>query len=286
MKTMILTVLLLITGMAQANQVDTLDLDFGAPPVYGDPLNTNSRVGSIIYELSTNSFRGLYTNGNWSSISLPMTTQRLTASGTYTLPTSPRKPVYIKVKMIGGGGGGGGGGNVTPGGNGGDTTFSTASGTTFITAGGGGGSATTGVSVNGGVGGVVTVNSPAVALIAVRGSVGGNGSTGMVNGSGGNGGTGFFGGAGGGSTGGNVSTTAYAAANSGAGGGGGSTITATVAGNGGGSGGYIEASITNPDATYLFTIGAGGTRATGNPGTGYDGGNGGSGIIIVEEYYQ
>jgi hypothetical protein len=40
------------------------------------------------------------------------TVQKFAASGTYTLPTSPRKPLYVRVEMIGGGGGGGGSGNV------------------------------------------------------------------------------------------------------------------------------------------------------------------------------
>jgi len=47
-------------------------------------------------------------------------------------------------------------------------------------------------------------------------------------------------------------------------------------GGGGGAGGYIEAFLHNPQNTYLYSIGSGGASG------GYAGG---SGVIIVEEYY-
>jgi hypothetical protein len=53
---------------------------------------------------------------------------------------------------------------------------------------------------------------------------------------------------------------------------------------GGGQGEYCEIIINAPAATYLYTIGAGGT--VGAAGTsGFAGGLGGSGYIEVDEYY-
>jgi hypothetical protein len=54
-------------------------------------------------------------------------------------------------------------------------------------------------------------------------------------------------------------------------------------GGGGGAGGYVNAIIVNPSTSYPYIVGTGGTGGT---GTSFAGGNGGSGIIIVEEYYQ
>jgi hypothetical protein len=51
---------------------------------------------------------------------------------------------------------------------------------------------------------------------------------------------------------------------------------------GGGAGEYAEIFIGSPSATYSYAVGAGGTKGD---GASADGGSGGSGIIIVEEYY-
>lgn len=49
----------------------------------------------------------------------------------------------------------------------------------------------------------------------------------------------------------------------------------------GGAGGYLEATISSPNATYSYSVGNGGTPSGTVPG-----GAGGSGLIIVEEFYQ
>lgn len=213
-------------------------------------------------------------------------------SGTYTLPTFP-SPTYIKVKMVGGGGGGGGGGrqgNVGGhGGTGGNTTFGTS---LLVCNGGQGGLADLS---NGNtptlIGGTATINPPATG-IAFTGAPAQGGmfaSAASVYCLPGVGGSSPFGGAGGGQ---GYFQGGYGAENAipntGSGGGGGSNSGAgggvEYGGSGGTAGGYIEATIQNPAASYSYSIGAGGTA--GSHTEGGPGGIGGSGIIIVDEYYE
>lgn len=207
-------------------------------------------------------------------------------SGTYTTPSSPT-PVYLKVRMVGGGGGadGSGGGSF-----GASATSGTATtfGTSLLSAGGGSAAAgNSGVGSFGGSGGTNTINSPAVTIANFAGQPGQGGSstptaqysTGPVGGSSpyfGGGGMGVFTGAGG-----NGRT------NSGGGGaGGGNNLNVNVGlGGGGGSGGYIESIILSPSSTYSYAIGSGGNGQTGGS-SGFNGGAGAAGQIIVEEYYQ
>jgi hypothetical protein len=204
------------------------------------------------------------------------TVQKFTSgSGTYTTPANV---LYIKVRMVGGGGGGSGNGT---GGTGGNTTF----GSSFLTANGGAANVGGTASIAGGASG-----------FAVTGGSGGAGpaigaSFGTFNGvlAGGQGAASPFGGAGAsgeydGTSSGHPGTDAVA--NTGSGGGGGS-----VGGSpgsipaGGGAGGYVDALVGSPSATYSYSIGAGGASGTGGGGTAH-GGVGGSGFIIVEEFYQ
>lgn len=218
---------------------------------------------------------------SYSAITNP-TVQRLTSgSGTYTTPTGVK---YIRVKMAGAGGGGAGsgtsGGSPTAGGN---TTF----GTSLLTANGGSSPASQAV---GGAGGTVTINSPAINILASTGGQGG-GAGRLFNAAyfyaqGGYGGdsVGF---GGGGKSASHTSSGTAGVANTGGGGQGGG-LPGGVAGTqdcggGGGSGGYIDAIIINPLSSYSYSIGTGGTGGT---GTQYNGAAGGSGIIVVEEYYQ
>jgi hypothetical protein len=215
------------------------------------------------------------------------TEQKFTSgSGTYTTPTSPRSPVYIRVRMVGGGGGGGGSGTAGfgSGGSGGGTTF----GSSFLTASGGiggtangtytaGGGASIGAGANGiaipgGQGSGVPINYGTSAGAAYGGGAGGNSALG--GGGGGMGGT-------------NASTGGAGITNSGGGGGGAGYygITNAFSGSGGGAGGFVDALITSPASSYVYSIGAAGTA--GGAGTsGFAGGAGGSGIIVVDEYYQ
>lgn len=208
-------------------------------------------------------------SGGTGLTTVPHTVQVFTSgSGTYTLPTNCKA---IWVRCVGGGGGGSGGYNgsiYTSGTSGGNTTFSS-------------------LTANGGTAG--SGNTPVNGGTASGGDInitGGQGSGGVVVISsnyypGGTGGGSVFSGGGGASylTGGN------AGVNSGAGGGGGGTNNTTGTGGvGGGAGGYVEKLINSPSATYSYAVGAKGTGSAAS-GTSAAGGDGGSGIIIVTEYY-
>lgn len=214
--------------------------------------------------------------------SIPPTVQKfLSGSGTYTTPTSPKTPLYIKVRILGGGGGGSGA--DSSGGNNGTagtaTTFST------LSAGGGAGGIWNG---GGGAGGTNTVGVGWTNVAATTGSGGGTYSGGVLVGnifSGGSGGAGALGGKGADAN--YASTGAAGTANTGSGGqgGGSNNVAGIVPGSGGGAGGYVEAIYPSPTGTFTYTVGGGGTGGGGGGG-GTGGGAGGSGIIIVEEFYQ
>lgn len=182
-------------------------------------------------------------------------------TATYNTPAGCRQ---LRIRMIAGGGGGRGGAN----GNAGATTSFGS-----ISAGGGQG----GTLSAGGAGGQGGSGS---ASLRVRGGNGGSpssvgttattptGSISMVL-AGGVGGGGPFGGNGSGA----------GAPNTGAGGAG-FDATGTnplLSGGGGGAGEYVETTIDNPDASYSYTVGAGGTSSGGNAG--------GVGVILIEEIY-
>jgi hypothetical protein len=176
-----------------------------------------------------------------------------------------------------GGGGGGVGQNIAAS-NGTNTTF----GSSLLIAGFGYGPAAVNVL---GAGGTASIGAGATG-IALQGASGLSGPFAAYAG-GGSGGSSPFGGAGaGGYPAGSVQNGLAATPNSGSGGGGGNfaSATATSVGSGGGAGGYVEAYISNPAASYAYTVGAGGggSAASGSYGAG---GGGGSGIIIVEENY-
>lgn len=223
------------------------------------------------------------------SFTPPAVTTYSSGSGTYTVPTGAK---YLRVRLQGGGGGGGGASwnNQQNGGNGvagGATTF----GGTMISAAGGLGGA--GLSfITGGNGGGTTLNSPAIGVMFINGTVGQNGAiTGaasvMVNGGDG-GGTGMGGGGMGGQ--GDGQPGKSPAANSGGGGGGGASNQGASAlargGGGGGGGAFCEAFIPAPlSATYAYAVGGGGAGGTAgtNGGAGADGA---TGYLIIEAYFQ
>lgn len=209
-------------------------------------------------------------------------------SGTYTTPTSPRTPLYLKVRMAGGGGGGDASGGSGSFGSASTAGTNTTFGSSLLTAGAGG--AATGNAGNGSAGGAGGTNTIAAGPITIINLAGGKGQGGHLDASAaydsgcmggytpmlGGGGMGQFTGAG-----------FAATANTGGGGaGGGNNLTINLGlGGGGGSGGYIEVIITSPAATYAYSVGAGGTGQGAGP-SGFPGGAGGTGVIIVEEYYQ
>lgn len=216
-------------------------------------------------------------NGGTGLSSIPHTrTVILTAgAGTYTTPANCKA---LEILMSGGGGGGGGGGTpdtVTTGTPGQATTF----GTSLLSCSGGAGGSS-GVAV----GGAATIAAPAVGLAAQ-----GNSSDGFVAFTGqfctgASGGAGVLGGKGAGQA--NTVGIAGGPNTGGGGGGGGAGNSAALkyGQGGGGAGGYIDALISNPSASYSYTVGSGG--AAGAAGTeGFAGGAGGSGFIMIKEYY-
>lgn len=225
-------------------------------------------------------------NRNLSSVSLigPVTVQRfLSGSGTYT-PTTLANLSYIMVEMAGGGGGGGGttsGGGATAGGNGGTTTF----GSSFLSTNGGGGG-----QYSAGGGGAASCGS----LASCQPLTGGTGNSGGTNGTtsgsylpGGGGGVNPFGGGGAGGYGNGPAVGSPVANTGGGGGGSGCSLTASCqSAGGGGAGGYLKAWIAVGSSTWLnsyaYSVAAGGTAGVGTFAAGLAGG---SGIIIVTEYY-
>lgn len=205
----------------------------------------------------------------------PPTVQKFTSgSGTYTTPDGV---VYIRVTMCGGGGGGSGAGSAGSGsgGTGGTSTF----GTTLLSCvGGGGGTA----NAAGGTGGTASLGTGPIGTVLTGGGGGGSQHE-STFGSGSQGGTNPFGGQGLGAL--NAAGGDGVANTGGGAGGGGVDATGLITGSGGGAGGYVNAIITSPDATYAYTVGAGGTAGTAGT-NGSAGGVGGTGYIIVEEYYH
>ena len=61
-------------------------------------------------------------------------------------------------------------------------------------------------------------------------------------------------------------------------------VAAGVTGCGGGAGGYVDAIINNPNSTYTYTVGVGGSGGAGGT-NGSNGGTGSAGYIEVTEYY-
>lgn len=200
-----------------------------------------------------------------------ITYSAVASNGTYQLPTNPNKPRFIRIRMAGGGGGSDG----TAGGSGGGTGGNTLFGTSLLTANGG-----TRVT-----GGTASVGVGATQIVAFTGGGGGApGTSGTSQGCGGMGGATPFGGAGSGAPTATAGVPGVSGTGSGAGGGGGSS--SQPGGFGGGAGGYLEAIISTPSTSYTFSIGVGGTAGTAGTGTGAaPGAIGGSGIIVVEEWY-
>jgi hypothetical protein len=201
----------------------------------------------------------------------PPTKQYLTSGSgaTYTTPANCKK---IIIQMIGAGGGGAAA-TTNAGATGGTTTFNS-----INAAGGGGGNPSDGL---GGVGGTGGTGS---ASLRLPGSAGCSITAATTSSTGGAGAPGIFGTGAprqGAATGGTAAGVA-GGTNTGAGGSGGFATVSTQHGAGGGAGEFVEFSITTPSATYTYTVGTGGNGGAAGVQAG---GNGGSGLIIVEEYY-
>lgn len=199
------------------------------------------------------------------------------ASGTAATYTTPANCTWIKVQLIGGGGGGAATGSA------GASSGTASTATTFnagaITA--PGGTTATATSQTGGAGGVAGTGGD----FSIPGGAGDNANGAITLGNAGMGGNGFFGGGGKAASPNGANAAGAGATNSGAGGGGGQSGTGTGAGGGGGAGAYTSKIISNPAATYTYTVGAGGSGGTAGT-NGSVGGAGAAGFIIVEEYYN
>jgi hypothetical protein len=228
----------------------------------------------FLSQQATSSVRGVVFRKN-------PTIQKFTSgSGTYTTSAGV---LYLRARIVGGGAGGAGSGSGGgAGATGGNTTF----GTSLLVANAGTGGATNGAI--GGSGGSASLGSGANGT-ALSGGYGQAGFTSSAIGTspcGGFGGSNAFGGAGSGANGSTGGAGGSAIANTGAGGGGaGGSATTTFAGAGGGAGGFIDAIIVSPDATYSYTVGAGGSGGSAGV-SGFVGGSGGTGYIEITEFYN
>lgn len=273
------TVTLPTTSMVAGGQYTIINLSTGNVTVQSSGANAIQVMTKNTSAIFTALVATPTTAANWTATYTSLagafvtpTVQTFTSgsAATYTTPTSPRSPLYLKVTMVGGGGAGGGYASATPatGGSGGNTIF----GTSLLTAGGGVGGSGGGA---GGIGGTNTI-SGGTTLINIAGA-GGGPAPAVATASGGSGASSPLGGGGAGGF--SNAVGSAAPSNSGAGGGGGSTTNANSC-SGGGAGGYLQVFLTGTlNSTYTYTVGAAGTATSG-------GGGGGAGLIVVEEYYQ
>ena len=246
------------------------DLILGGASGTGTRLAIGATSGNV---LKTNG-----TTASWGLPTQPTVTSFTSGSGSYSTPAGCTS---LRITMCGAGGSGGGSTNAsatTTGGNGGVTTF----GTTLLQCNGGSGGGNALGQSTGGAGGTASLGGlPGWAITGGAGCVGNN-ATGFNFG--GYGGEGPFGGGGSSAIG---AAGGAGATNTGAGGAGGGTGASTqYGGNGGGAGGYLVARIDSPNASYNYAVGAAGVAGSGGSGTNiFNGGLGGSGFIIIEEFY-
>jgi len=262
----------------------------------GQVYSNNSSQFTVVYAISSGTtlvaYRSSGTNAPSGSGTLTyvsgtdsgnLTYSAVAANGTY-FPTST-SVLYIKVTAVGGGGGGASSGTSAGSGNNGNNGTATTFGSSLLSAGGGtGGGIPNNQQTGGGAGGTNSFGSGTQILNVAGGQ--GNCAASASNSTlaaGGQGGSSFFGGAGAAPIG---AAGAAAATNSGSGGaGGGCGITSGNAGNGGGAGGSLVALISSVASSYIFNVGSGGATVSA-PSNYFAGGAGGSGQIIVEEFYQ
>lgn len=253
---------------------DTLNVNgLGAKALY----NNLARIGAgslatgqqfcASYDGSLNSGAGGFQVISGIPIAQTLSTRQVLTSGasaTYTTPAGARQ---LRIRMVGGGGGGGSYNAAGNGSDGGDTGFNS-----IIAKHGSGGLQGGSSSIgNGGAGGTGGAGSASLRMSGQTGVSGGF-SIGAIQFNNGNPGGSSCLGAG------STTVSVAAAANSGGGGAGGASSSATIGGGGGGGAGEcVELIVNSPSSTYTYTIGAGGNGASAS--------NGGSGVIIVDEYY-
>jgi len=268
-------------------QLTDQSFEFAAPVAIQSPANpdTTNPVGSIVYDATSNVFKGLFLTGwapiNQGTAKAPTVTICTGTTGSYTTPAGV---LYLRVRMVGAGGGGSGGGvtGATAGSNGTSTTF----GTSLLVANGGAGGLPSN-SGQGGTGGTASLGVGPVGT-AITGGFG-QGAALLTTTSGqfhgGSGASTPFGGAGLGGGSGAIGLPAIANTGSGGGGGGISNVANAWTGSGGGAGGYVDAIIRTPASSYAYAIGVKGAAGSGGT-SGLNGGPGSDGYIEVTEYYQ
>lgn len=214
-----------------------------------------------------------------------LTFSSATPYATFTLATSPRTPLYIRVRAVAGGGGGSGSG--TSDGTAAAVGKNTFFGAALIQCNGG----TFGTRATRGIGGTSSLGTGPSGIVLDGEDGRGQNFQGITTTTGGKdggdgGGTPFAGAGAGGNP--NDDAVGKAAKTNSGGGGGGAGVgnaASTIAGCGGGAGGFVDCIISSPSATYPYIVGSGG--AAGGAGTsGHAGGAGAAGIIEVTEYYQ
>jgi hypothetical protein len=261
---------------------DAITADLIADDAVGAAAIADNSVGAAAINISgdgtagqlvTSDGDGSFSYTNTSSISSPPTIQKFTSSGTWNRPTGCKT---VKVTVVGGGGGAGG---------------ANSSGGNYTTQGGGGGGAA--------IEYIDVTGTSSVTVTRGAGGSGGVGSNGNFPGTAGSsGGTSSFGsfcsatgGSGGAGTGGGSATVIEPSANGGNGSGGKINIRGTIGGLGTSGFSIFGGNRSRPASRGNGTNGVANTGAGGGPAyaEGFDtartGGAGGSGIVIVEEYY-
>lgn len=261
-----------------------LKSDSSANAVTIDGSGTETIGGWTTFKLSTQrDLVGIISDGtNWRVLSARcapvVTPYTAAATGTHTTTPGAKR---LRVRMAGGAGGGAGSGTAGGGGGaGGDSIFGTR------TAGGG----NAGARLSGGAGGSNSGTGYTI-VVNLQGETGKSGSTNptTANGAqaaGGAGGGNPFGGAGAGGGAGSGGAAAKTGSGCGGGGGGNDNLSGSSSGGGGGAGGYLEFWITDPAATYSYTVGAAGTAGAAGTGSARGGGVGSAGAIYVEEFFD
>lgn len=189
----------------------------------------------------------------------------LGTSANATFTVTPQAS-FLRIRMVGGGGSGGW--NGADGNPGAATIFGTSLLTPALVCSPGAGAAAGGAQSAGGTASGGDINFS---------GAGGQGGSNLSNSVAGSGGCSFFGGNGNGGTPGAGASGSDAAPNSGSGGGG--SCSSAIARAGGGAGGYLEKVLIPTASSYTYTVGDGGVKPISFCGAG------GSGRIIIEEYF-
>lgn len=218
------------------------------------------------------------TSGNLTLNCPPVSESHISGTNaTYTTPTCSGATARVLDIILLGSAGGSAGSGTTPGAatNGGATCWNT-SGTACtspVYSAGGGSLGTT----NGTVSAGGTITGTGTCLIPLSGGNGGNGAAAITS-PGGAGGISAFGGAGPPPPSG-ITNGLAPAPNTGSGGSGAGSGATANAGGGGAAGAYCRATITTPAASYVYTVGVGGTA--GSAGTGGASGIGGANGLVA-----